>query len=57
MIRFLSSDVGQIVARNGLLGILLAWFIYANDKMTERLFGVIERNTIAIEGLREDLKK
>ena len=53
---FLESEVGQVLARNGVLAIILAWALYSNHNMVERLFVVIENNTRAFEGVKSVLQ-
>jgi hypothetical protein len=45
---FFESPIGQIVARTGVLGVILAWALWSNDKLVERLFVIIENNTKAL---------
>jgi hypothetical protein len=45
---FLESPIGQLVARTGILGLVLAWALWSNDKLVERLFVIIENNTRAL---------
>lgn len=53
---FLESEVGQVLARNGVLAIILAWALYSNHNMVERLFIVIENNTRAFEEVKAALR-
>lgn len=53
---FLESEVGQVLARNGVLAIILAWALYSNHNMVERLFIVIENNTRAFEEVKSALR-
>lgn len=53
MIRFLESSIGQIIARNGILAIILAFSLWSNSRLVERLFVVLENNTRAFEQLRD----
>ena len=55
MTEFLKSNIAQIIARNGILAVILAWALYANHGMTERLFVVIENNTRAFVELKNSL--
>lgn len=53
MLRFLESGIGQIIARNGILAIILAFQLWQNHGMVERLFGLIEKQTkVTTEVLR-----
>lgn len=52
MVDFLNSALGQIIARNGILAVILAWSMYSNHGLVERLFTVIESNTKAMTELR-----
>lgn len=45
---FWESPIGQIIARNGILAVILAWALWANDKMVERFIVLIENNTKAM---------
>ncbi len=42
MIKFMESAIGQIIARNGILAIILAFSMWMNHEMVTRLFTVIE---------------
>jgi len=53
VLKFIESQVGQIIARNGILAIILAWALWKNDGLTERLFTVIENNTHALIEMRQ----
>lgn len=53
---FLESEIGQVLARNGVLAVILAWALYVNHNMVERLFVVIENNTRAFEEVKAVLK-
>jgi len=53
---FLESEVGQVLARNGVLAIILAWALYSNHNLVERLFVVIENNTRAFEEVKSVLR-
>ena len=48
MLKFIESQVGQIIARNGILALILAWALWKNDGLTERLFVLIQNNTDAM---------
>ena len=54
---FLESEVGQVLARNGVLAIILAWSLYSNHNLVERLFVVIENNTRAFEEVKSVLRE
>lgn len=56
MIKFMESPFGQVIARNGVLAIILAWALWSNHNMVERLFVVIENNTRAFEEVRSVLR-
>lgn len=43
MIKFMESAVGQIIARNGILAIILAFSLWMNHEMVTRLFDLIEK--------------
>lgn len=51
MIRFLESSLGQLIARNGILAVILAWSMWSNHGLVERLFLIIENNTKALNKL------
>ncbi len=53
---FLESEIGQVVARNGVLAVILAWALWMNHNLVERLFVVIENNTRAFEEVRSVLR-
>lgn len=53
MIRFLESSIGQILARNGILAIILAFALWSNHNLVERLFQIIENNTKVMEQVKE----
>lgn len=57
MLRFLESSLGQIIARNGILALILAVSMYQNHIMVEKLFTLIERqiavSTQVLEALNE----
>lgn len=53
---FLESEVGQVLARNGVLALILAWALYSNHNLVERLFVVIENNTRAFEEVKSVLR-
>lgn len=53
---FLESEIGQVVARNGVLAIILAWALWSNHTLVERLFVLIENNTRAFEEVRSVLR-
>jgi hypothetical protein len=53
MIRFLESGVGQLIARSGILAIILAWALYQNNSLTERLFVIIENNTATMNAVKK----
>ena len=40
---FLESTIGQIIARNGILAIILAFSLWSNYNLVERLFILIEK--------------
>lgn len=56
MLRFMESPLGQIVARNGILAIILAWALWTNSQITARLFTVIEKNSVALSELTNAVK-
>jgi len=45
---FWESAIGGVLARAGVLGAILVWALWSNDKMVERLFVIIENNTKAL---------
>ena len=53
MIRFLESSIGQVIARNGILAIILAWALWQNKGLTERLFVIIENNTATMNAVKK----
>lgn len=53
---FLESEVGQVLARNGVLALILAWALYSNHNLVERLFVLIENNTRAFEEVKSVLR-
>ena len=55
MIKFMESPFGQVIARNGVLAIILAWALWSNHNMVERLFTLIENNTRALQGVEATL--
>ena len=56
MIKFMESNLGQIVARNGVLAIILTWALWQNQNLIERLFALIENNTKALQGVEATLR-
>ena len=59
MIKFMESALGRIIARNGVLAIILAFSLYMNHVMVDRLFTLIEKQTeVSTKVLRllEELK-
>jgi hypothetical protein len=53
MLKFLESHIGQIIARNGILAVILAWALWKNDNLTERLFQLISNNTATMEAVKK----
>lgn len=53
MMDFIKSDLGKIVARNGILAVILAWSLWANQTLVQRLFVIVENNTKAMDELKE----
>ena len=53
MIRFLESSIGQIIARNGILAVILAFSLWSNHNLVERLFRIIENNTKVMEQVKD----
>jgi hypothetical protein len=56
---FLESPLGQVIARNGILAVILAWSLWSNDKIVERLFVLIEGQTralIEVKGVLERIE-
>jgi hypothetical protein len=47
MLAFMESNLGQLIARNGILAVILAWALWSNHGLQERLFVIIENNTKA----------
>jgi hypothetical protein len=45
-----------LVARNGILAIILAYSLYVNKELTAKLFTVIENNTAAMIEFKSALK-
>ncbi len=50
---FWESPIGGVLARTGVLGVILGWALWSNDKMVERLFVIIENNTKALIEVRK----
>lgn len=57
MIRFLESNIGQLIARSGILAVILAWSMYVNHNLVERLFGLVENNTKALQEMKAALER
>lgn len=53
---FLESNLGQLIARSGILGVFLAWSMYVNHGLTEKLFSLIENNTRAFQEMKSALE-
>lgn len=53
---FFETELGKAIAKNGILSIVLAWALYSNHNMVERLFVVIENNTRAFEEVKAALR-
>lgn len=53
MIRFLESGLGQVIARSGILAVILVWALWRNDIITERLFVIIENNTATMNAVKK----
>jgi len=53
MLKFMESTIGQIVARNGILAIILAFALWSNYNLVERLFQIIENNTKVMEQVKD----
>jgi hypothetical protein len=56
VLKILNSDFGHLVARNGILAIILAYSLYVNKELTAKLFTVIENNTAAMIEFKSALK-
>lgn len=56
MLKFMESELGQLIARNGVLALILAWALWSNHNLVERLFVVIENNTRAFEEVKSALR-
>lgn len=44
----MGAELIKAVIKSGILGIVLAWALWENSKLVDRVFIVIERNTKAI---------
>jgi len=44
-------------AKLGGLGLVLAWSLWRNEKLTDRLFSVIENNTKVMQGINKNIEK
>jgi hypothetical protein len=53
MLQFLESNIGQIIARNGILAVILAVMMWQNHGLVERLFTIVENNTKAFYEVKE----
>ncbi len=53
MIQFLESTIGQLIARNGILAVILTFALWSNHNLVERLFLIIENNTKAFEEVKK----
>ena len=56
MLKLLNSDLGHLIARNGILAVILVYSLYVNHGLTERLFTVIENNTQALSEFKTAIK-
>lgn len=54
---FLENPLMQIIARNGILAVILAWSMYVNHGLTERLLSLIENNTRAFQEMKSTLER
>lgn len=45
------------LAGNGIIGIILAWFMLRNTKLTDELFNVIKNNTEAMAELKSSMNE
>ena len=52
MMKFMESAIGQVIARNGILAVILCWALWANQSLVERLFVVIQNNTKVFEEVK-----
>ena len=52
---FLMNDLYVEIAKMGGLGLVLAWSLWRNEKLTDRLFSVIENNTKVMQGINKTI--
>lgn len=51
----LQSELMKTALKSGILGVVLAWALWQNSQITERLFIVVQNNTAAIESFKQAL--
>lgn len=50
---FFETELGKAIAKNGILSIVLAWALWANHGLVERIIVMVETNTKALIELKE----
>jgi len=54
---FFETELGRVVAKNGVLALVLAWTLYVNWGLTEKIILMINSNTAALIQLQEICKR
>lgn len=56
LLKILNADLTKVIARNGMLAVILAYTLWVNKELTEKIFTVIENNTAALYEFKSALK-